>query len=438
MKKFILVNLLLILGFAGAQAQDSFSTQLKHHVQTLTQDKWQGRAAGSLGEKEAATYIAKQFEKAGLELLYPGGFQDFSLVVGADTLHSQNVVAVVQGYDSKYRDEYIVVGAHYDHLGTYTMKVNGKDSVCIYPGADANASGVAALLELAAVAQAQHYMFKRSLLFVAFGAEEQGAVGSWYFANRAFPIASVKMMINLDRMGRNAVDNYPMAYTCGSHYALEKLLQETVLQPYMPSVSIFTNDCFNSDHQVFLEKDIPVCLFTTGMHPQYHTLRDTPDYLDYGQMDGFCRYIAKVVTDVANGPDDFFQQDVPVATPAGEETVYASSDVDKAPRFLNAGVQSFADAWIYKYLKYPEEAVRNGIKGRVMVSFIVEKNGEVTHAEVARSVDSLLDEEAVRVVAASPKWKPGEKNGEKVRVKIVIPVYFELTKGKKSAGISGF
>ena len=76
--------------------------------------------------------------------------------------------------------------------------------------------------------------------------------------------------------------------------------------------------------------------------------------------------------------------------------------------------------------RYPQEAVRQGISGRVMVAFVVEKNGEVSQIEVTRRVHPLLDEEAIRVIAASPKWKPGEKNGEKVRVKISIPVYFEL------------
>ena len=67
-----------------------------------------------------------------------------------------------------------------------------------------------------------------------------------------------------------------------------------------------------------------------------------------------------------------------------------------------------------------------GVKGRVMVSMIIEKDGTITNVEATRTVHPLLDQEAIRVISASPKWKPGERNGEKVRVKITVPVYFEL------------
>lgn len=428
MKKIKLVFLFVILSLTLCQAQDSFEKNLQQHVQALTDSRMNGRAAGTSGEKRAAEYISRAFVRAGLELLYPKGYQDFSFVDSAtgDTLYSQNVVAVIPGYDKNLREEYIVIGAHYDHLGTYTMKVNGRDSVCVYAGADGNASGVASLLELAAAAQAKHFMFKRSLLFVAFGAEERGSMGSWYFVNRAFTGSPIKMMINLDRMGRSSLDNYPMAFTGVSHYDLEQLLAQVGKQPYMPSVLAMGTDYFVSSHQAFLEQRIPVCLFTTGMHPQDHTLRDTPDLLDYDQMDLFCQYINAFIDQAANASDALFAFDSVPEAVEGQEPVYAYSDVDKAPMFMNADLQRFSSDWIYKYLKYPDQAVREGIKGRVMVSFIIETSGEVSQVEVARSVDPLLDAEAVRVISASPKWKAGEKNGQKVRVKIVLPVYFEL------------
>ena len=92
---------------------------------------------------------------------------------------------------------------------------------------------------------------------------------------------------------------------------------------------------------------------------------------------------------------------------------------------------------MYQYLKYPESAVRNGIQGRVTVDFIIEKDGRVTDVRVIRGVDEELDAEAVKVVAASPKWKPGRVNGNKVRTSMSIPVEFRLEKkgGKASFGI---
>ncbi len=200
-----------ILSLVPIQAQDSFEKALRTHVQELTSDALNGRKAGTKGETDAAQYISRAFTQNGLELLYPKGFQDFSFIdeTSKDTLYSQNVVAVIPGYDPKLREEYIVIGAHYDSQGTYTMRVNGKDSVCIYPGADANASGVAALIELAAAAQGRFFMYKRSLLFVAFWCGEQGSMGAWYFVNGAFPASSIRMMINLNGAGKIIFREWP-------------------------------------------------------------------------------------------------------------------------------------------------------------------------------------------------------------------------------------
>lgn len=424
----------LILSAAPLHAQDSFEDALEKHVKILSSPSMDGRAAGSAGELKAAAYIAKSFKDSGLEWMYPNGYQDFSFVDPAtsDTLNSQNVVAVVQGYDPKLRDEYIVVGAHYDQLGTYTMRVNGKDSTCIYPGADENASGVAALLELAAAAQQRHFLYKRSIIFVAFGAGEKGYMGSWYFTNRAFPVSQVKMMVNLDRMGRSGANNEPMAFTGQSQYELERLLIRLTSEPYMPQVQVYGTNYFISDHQSFMDSDVPVCVFTTGMHQYHNTLRDIPQYLDYAQMDAFCQYIMLCLMETANGDDQLFvAEETQTPTDATQQNVFAYAEVDKAPQFMKNDVLGFSEQWIYKYLKYPEAAVRQGIRGRVMVAFIIEKDGSVTNVEVTHSVDPLLDDEAVRVISASPKWKPGEMHGEKVRVKVVVPVYFELTKRKR-------
>ena len=416
-----------ILSLVTVQAQDSFEKALRTHVQELTSDALNGRKAGTKGETDAAQYISRAFTQNGLELLYPKGFQDFSFIdeTSKDTLYSQNVVAVIPGYDPKLREEYIVIGAHYDSQGTYTMRVNGKDSVCIYPGADANASGVAALIELAAAAQGRFFMYKRSRLFGAFGAGEQGSMGAWYFVNRAFPASSIRMMINLDRLGRSSSENGPMAFCGQPHYELEHLLTRLTNSPFLPDVQVYGTDYFSSDHQAFLDQNIPVCLFTTGLHSHHQSLRDTPDQLDYKAMDAFCQYLSLVISEVANDSGDLFRemQNVDVS---GTDPVYAYTDVDKPPAFLNSDLRSFMDRWVYKYLKYPLEAIKQGIMGRVMVSFVIEKDGEVTHVGVTRSVHPLLDEEALRVIGASPKWKAGEKNGEKVRVQVTIPVFFEL------------
>ena len=97
--------------------------------------------------------------------------------------------------------------------------------------------------------------------------------------------------------------------------------------------------------------------------------------------------------------------------------------------FLNSSNPTkFLKDWVYQYLKYPESALRDGIQGRVTVDFIIEKDGKVTNVHVTKGVDEELDSEAVKVVAASPKWKPGRVNGNKVRTLMSIPVEFRLEK----------
>lgn len=88
--------------------------------------------------------------------------------------------------------------------------------------------------------------------------------------------------------------------------------------------------------------------------------------------------------------------------------------------------------WLSQNVQYPKEAVKANIEGRVMVSFVVEKDGSISNAEVERSINELLDKEALRVVSAMPKWKPGMKNGQPVRARFHIPVRFEIPKPAKA------
>lgn len=104
--------------------------------------------------------------------------------------------------------------------------------------------------------------------------------------------------------------------------------------------------------------------------------------------------------------------------PQGEEVL---NTCDKLPEFKGSMMQ-----WLYQNLKYPEEAVKNNIEGRVIVRFVVGKNGKIYNPEVVRSIHPALDAEAVRVIKAMPEWTPGLKDGKAVNVKYTIPVSFKL------------
>ena len=113
-------------------------------------------------------------------------------------------------------------------------------------------------------------------------------------------------------------------------------------------------------------------------------------------------------------------------------------DCDQKPTFLGSSdIRKFMEQWVYQYLKYPASAVRDGIQGRVQVEFIIDKDGKVTDVKIAKGGSEELDAEAIRVLSASPKWKPGKVNGENVRCSMTIPVEFRLEKksGKPSFGI---
>ena len=141
---------------------------------------------------------------------------------------------------------------------------------------------------------------------------------------------------------------------------------------------------------------------------------------------------------LCNGPRPLFRQDAGRA-PAPVSGAISWNDCDVKPMFLTSNDPSyFLEKWVYQYLKYPKYAMENGIQGRVLVDFVIDEDGNVTDVRVSRSIHTSLDEEAVRVVSASPKWRPGRHRGKKVKVAMTIPVDFRLEKGSRgSFGING-
>lgn len=404
---------------------------MRKDVMVLTADSLMGRGSATIHEYKAARYIEKVFANDGLELLYPHPGQDFSLLAaGNDTLRSQNVVAIIEGWDPKLKDEYIVIGAHYDHLGYNDLVVNGQEKRQIFRGADDNASGVAVLLELARLVKAESFNFRRSVIFVAFGAEERGMNGSWYFANRAFAhTQKISLMINLDMVGRGSGKEDIDVYTVLPHTQLETVLRDVADMPLMFLPQIHAKDYFPSDHQVFANLGIPVALFTTKLHGDYHTVKDTPDKLNYRTMEHLTQYLLNLSRTVAN-MDEMLPRTVLAEEfdNSGEKEIYSQVETDQRAAYMKGDERKFMDDWVYHYLRYPQEAIDLGIQGRVVVDFVVERDGTVTDAQVTKSVHHLLDAEALRVIMVSPKWKPATINGKPVRVKISVPVEFKLRK----------
>lgn len=263
--------LLLPLGLSGQPGIEEDS--LMQHVRTLAADEYQGRRTGEAGNEKAAGYILSRFQSYGLDSLNGGYKQPFQF-------HSRflkkayagtNIWGVVKG--RVYPDTFLVITAHYDHVGVRAGE--------IYNGADDNASGVGALLELARYfAQAPT---PYSLLFVAFDAEELGLKGAAHFVDSLpVPLDNIKLNINMDMVGRNAESEI---FICGTaHYPqLRPVLQPLAERQEEILVSFGhdqaegkpADDWTNaSDHGCFHEAGIPFLYFGVEDHEDYHQPTD--------------------------------------------------------------------------------------------------------------------------------------------------------------------
>ena len=410
---------------------------LKEHVSYLSSAALEGRKAGSAGEQEAAGYVGRTLENYGIDLVSPVTGQEFGIArEGADTLTSRNVVAFIPGWDKSLNDRYIVIGARLDNLGTDTYLLDGEPTRRIYFGANGNASGLAMLLELASRLSTNRVLLRRNVLIVAFGASQETLAGSWYFLNRSFSDADrIDAMINLDMLGTSERGFYAYSSSNEDMDRGVRALQGELL-PIQAQLTV--DEPYLSDHRAFYDREIPSILFTTGRYPEHGTARDTYDIVDFDGMEKELEYIYNYTVALCNGPRPLFRQDSAKAPSAGSGVI-SWSDCDIKPMFLTSNDPSFfLEKWVYQYLKYPKYAVENGIQGRVLVDFVIDEDGNVKDVKVSRGVHTALDEEAVRVISASPKWRPGRHRGQKVKVAMTVQVDFRLEKNTKgSFGING-
>ncbi|HEX5082349.1 MAG TPA: M20/M25/M40 family metallo-hydrolase [Blastocatellia bacterium] len=203
---------------------------------------------------------------------------DLSVEVTRRAVPAYNVVGVIEGNDPKLKREYIVIGAHYDHLGHGGESSLAPNSSDVHHGADDNASGTAGMLELARIFSANRGQLRRSLIFIAFSAEESGLIGSKaYVNNPSAPLGDTVAMINLDMIGRLR-DNKLTIGGIGTSPEFRKLV-ESLNNGFTLQLS---EDGFGpSDHSSFYAKQVPVFFLYTGVHDDYHKPSDTSDKINY-------------------------------------------------------------------------------------------------------------------------------------------------------------
>ena len=250
----------------------------------------------------------------------PGARVELHTSVERHIVPDRNVVALLEGSDARLKDEWVIVSAHFDH--------NGADATQIFNGADDNGSGTVALLEIAeaySLAAKAGQRPKRSVLFAAWNSEERGLLGAWAYTEQPLkPLASIAAVLNMDMIGRNeeipvgggARFNGLEVQTAESNsnalnlMAFSKVPDITrIVEQANGRIGLdlkkrYDNNSSNlvrrSDQWPFLQRGVPAMGFITGLHPDYHTLYDRPEKINYVKMEKIARLVHQVSWDIAN------------------------------------------------------------------------------------------------------------------------------------------
>jgi len=321
----MLIPLLLAATRLASLQQDTLSPAARrvlNDVQFLADDRQEGRGVGTAGLARSGAFILQGFKRAGLRV----SFQDFAIPRDAPAvLHTalggtatRNVVGVIPGTSRALRGEVVVVGAHYDHLGLGGFGALDPDSTGrVHNGADDNASGTAALLEIGR--RLAHSRPARTVVLVAFSGEELGTLGSSYFVQHATPqpIDSLYAMLNLDMVGRlrNA-----RLLALGAATAREfPALLDSLNTPPRFDLRASGDGWGPSDHAVFFATRHPVLHFFTDLHEDYHRTTDDWDKLNVTGIVEVAQFVADLALALANrtGPLTFVDSPRPQASTGG-------------------------------------------------------------------------------------------------------------------------
>lgn len=287
----------LVATCSAAQAQEQTRKDRLHdYVHYFASDSLQGRKAGSVFAAKAAASLVKEYEAIGLEPLFGDSpIMSFEQHGGK----FQNVVFKLEGSDPVLKDEYIVLGAHYDHLGVRDGQV--------YNGADDNASGTAALIEVARTLKEHQSELKRTVVLAAFDAEELGLYGSNHLADvmaDSLGIGKVKLMMSLDMVGWYAESGVLHLEGAATVKNGRKLLDSEAKKIGINvKIKNFETSVFTAtDTFGFAEKGVPTFDVTTGLKSPYHKPEDDADLIDYDGMDKISEYVSNVTLAAAADP----------------------------------------------------------------------------------------------------------------------------------------
>jgi hypothetical protein len=292
---------------------------VKPHVVKLADDRYEGRGGGYPGEFKAANYIADEFKRIGLKPLgdqvrgrrsyfQAFKFQPWNPPVPWEVLSSRNVIGLIEGADATLKNEIIVIGAHYDgqgrigqadplRLATDQAKA-AKDE--IWNSANDNAASIAAILEIARAIKRGKLSTKRSILFIAFGAEEHGMTGSIYYVSHpVFPLRDHVAMINFEKLGR--APEKPLSVTGAASSSVWQSIFKTAQEKTNTKVVMGSPFSFpESDHYPFAASRIPAIMLHVQTGVDSHWASDTSDKVDFTRVAEVARYGLAAALELAN------------------------------------------------------------------------------------------------------------------------------------------
>jgi hypothetical protein len=322
--------------------------------------------ADALLEGRSVAELEKELNEARAPLAVPArGVVNAEVEMVRHTVDAINVVGMIDGTDPALAEECIILGAHYDHLGMGGPGSGSRrpDTSAVHNGADDNASGTAAIIEIAERIAADP--LPRPVVVVAFTAEEMGLLGSKYFAEHPpVDIGKAMLMCNLDMVGRMKEGEKSMSVGgTGTAKGLSALVED-VVSAHGFTAKMSPEGYGPSDHAAFYTRDIPVLFFFTGVHEDYHTPEDDADRLNYpgGKL------VADVVTDIIS--DVARRQEALAYTEAGPKSRPATSRRFKVTLGIMPDVSSSESRGLRADAVMPDRpAARAGMqKGDVIVA----------------------------------------------------------------------
>jgi hypothetical protein len=330
----ILAAVVLMSGWMARELPAQHAAQpprLLDDIKFLTDDRLQGRATGSPGADSAAAYLARRFSQVGLQPAAGGWFQSFTIgrdapaitSGGVTALSGKNVIGILPGRDPVLRNQTVILGAHYDHLGLGGFGSLDPDSTGrVHNGADDNASGVAAVIQVAARLAASPPA--RTVVFIAFSGEELGLLGSAYYVKQPiYPLTGTLAMINLDMVGRLR-NGHLIVYGVQSAKQFPALLDS--LNWYAGFDLKAQGDGYGpSDQSSFYAAKRPVLHLFTDLHEDYHRTTDDWEKINLDGLKRVADFTLGLVTALANRRTPLTFMEAAPAFPPRTSTAAVSS-----------------------------------------------------------------------------------------------------------------